>query len=221
MTDESELLAAVQKDDAVRAAAILERNPLILRMRTPSGTLVLTAIYHGAANVLRLLIERTPEDALSLYEAAATGSERRLKTILGQSRVRVNTANPEGFTPLGLASFFGHAAAVKVLLDNGADVNLRALSEFANTALDAAVAGDRVDVVRILVAARSDPNVRSQGNSTPLHKAAAHGNVEILRLLLDAGADVHATRDGGHRPIDDAREKGHAEAVALLGQRER
>src|SRR5690242_14050939 len=176
MTDEEELLAAVQKDDAASVRTLLDRRPLILRMRTPNGTLVLTAVYHGATNALHLLLERTPEDALGIHEAAATGNARRLKTILGQSRTRVDTANPEGFTPLGLAAFFGHLDAAKVLLENGADVNRKAPSRFANTALDAAVAGNRPDLVKALLAAKADPNARSEGNYTPLHKAAAHGN---------------------------------------------
>jgi uncharacterized protein len=219
MTDEEELLAAVQKDDAAQVGAILDRNPLILRMRTPNGTLVLTAVYNGAANALRLLLERTPEDALGLHEAAAVGNARRLKTILGQSRIRVNVANPEGFTPLGLAAFFGHLDAAKVLLENGADVNLKSPSRFANTALDAAVAGDRPDLVKALLAARGNPNVRSEANYTPLHKAAAHGNPEIVRMLLDAGADPKATRDGGQLPIDDARKEGHDAIVKILQAR--
>jgi ankyrin repeat protein len=221
LPDEADLLAAVEKDDVVHVQEILDRNPLVLRMPTPNGTLVLTAVYHGAGGALRLLLERTPEDALSLPEAAATGNARRLKTILGQSRTRLNTPTGEGFTPLALAAFFGHPDAVKVLLEKGADVNLRGPSRFANTALDAAVSGDHADVVRILLAARGDPNARSEGNYTPLHKAAAHGNLEIVGLLLDGGADPNATRDGGQRPIDDAREAGHAAVVKRLEERVR
>jgi len=220
MSDQEDLLSAVKKDDAVLTGTILDRNPLIVRMRTPSGTLVLTAVYHGARNALRVLLERTAEDALGLHEAAAIGNARRLKTILGQSRVRVNTANAEGFTPLNLAAFFGHLEAVKVLLENGADVNLKPPSRFANTALDAAVAGDHADVVKTLLAARGDPNVLSEANYTSLHKAAAHGNLEIVRMLLEAGANPKAIRDGGHRPIDDAQEKGHGAIVDLLKKTE-
>jgi ankyrin repeat protein len=219
MTDSDELLAAVQKDDAPHAREILDRNPLILRMRTPNGTLVLTAAYHGATKALGLLLERTPEDALGLHEAAAIGNARRLKTILGQSRARVNAANPEGFTPLGLAAFFGHLDAAKVLLEQGADVNLRESSRFANTALDAAVAGDHPDLVKALLAARGDPNVRSEANYTSLHKAAAHGNLAIVQMLLDAGADPKATRDGGSTPLEDARKEGHEAVVKLLQSR--
>lgn len=222
MSDADELLEATKKNDVARAREILDRSPLIVRSRTPNGTLVLTAAYHGARDVLKLLLERTPEDALNTYEAATTGNARRLKTILGQSRVRVNESNEEGFTPLGLAAHFGHVDAVKVLLENGADVNLKPPSRFQNTAIDAAVAGNApAEVVRVLLAAGADPKVRSEANYTTLHKAAAHGNIEIVRMLLDAGADPEATRDGGHRPIDDAREEDHAAIVRLLEERVR
>ena len=220
MGDEDDLLKAAQKNDLAKAQAILDRNPSLLRMHTPNGTLVLTATFYGAGDIVKLLLARTPEDALNLYEAATVGNARRLKTILGQSRVRVNEATKEeGFDPLGLAAFFGHAEAVKVLLDHGADVNQKPPSRFANTAVDAAVSGDHADVVRILLAARANPNVRSEANYTTLHKAAVHGNLEVVRMLLDHGADVHAIRDGGHTPLDDAVEKGHTAIADLLRAR--
>src|SRR2546430_17523011 len=113
MAEQDDLIATVLKDDTERARAIFDHDPRLLRMRTPNGTLVLTAVYHGATKALGLLLERTPEDALSLHETAATGNARPLKTILGQSRTRVNAGSPEGFTPLGLAAFFGHLDAAQ------------------------------------------------------------------------------------------------------------
>src|SRR5947199_6522 len=105
MGDEDDLLTAAQKNDLAKAQAILDRNPSLLRMHTPNGTLVLTATFYGAGDVVKLLLARTPEDALNLYEAATVGNARRLKTILGQSRVRGNEATKdEGFDPLGLAA---------------------------------------------------------------------------------------------------------------------
>ncbi len=219
MADEGELLEAVAQDrgDAVRA--LLDRNPFLLRMPTPNGTLILTAKYYGAQAALTVLLDKTREDELNLYEAAAVGHARRLKTILGQSRTRVNAPNPEGFTPLGLAAFFGHPEAVHILLEHGAAVNESDKSRFANTALDAAVAADHIEVVRVLLAAGANVNVRSAGAATPLHKAAMNGNAEIAALLLDRGADMNATRANGHTPLTDAEEKGHAAVVELFKAR--
>src|SRR5438132_13192741 len=100
MGEEDELLEAAQKNDLAQAQAILDRNPSLLRMRTPNGTLVLTATFYGASDVLKLLLARTPEDALNLSEAATAGNARRPKTIPGQRRVRVTEATKEeGFDP--------------------------------------------------------------------------------------------------------------------------
>src|SRR3989442_293406 len=198
MGDEDDLLTAAQKNDLAKAQAILDRNPALLRMHTPNGTLVLTSTFYGAGDVVKPLLARRPEDAMNLYEDATVGNARRLKTILGQSRVRVNEATKEeGFDPLGLAAFFGHAEAVKVLLDHGADVNQKPPSRFANTAVDPAVSGDHPDVVRILPPAAAHPDRRSYPNYNTRRQAAVHGKLEIVRMLLDRGADVHAIRDGG------------------------
>lgn len=219
MGDEDELLDAVKANDAARVRAVLARNPFLVRMKTPNGTAVLTAKYVGAEDALAALLERTPEDRLNLYEASALGRAARLKTILGQSRVRVNEANPEGFTPLGLAAFFGHADSVKVLLEHGAAVNAADRSRFGNTALDAAVAANHADVVRVLLAAGADANVRDSARYTPLHKAAANGNAEIARILLEGGADANAVRDGGKTPLADAMDRGHEDVAEVLRAR--
>ena len=216
MSDKSDLLAAVKAKDAKGVRAILDRDPSLARMKTENGTIVLTAVYYGAGDAAKVLLERVQEDELNLYEAAALGHARRLKTILGQSRTRVNDANPEGFTPLGLAAFFGRPEAVQVMLEHGADANFVPPSRFGNAALDAAVAGNHADIVRVLLAAGAKVNLRDAVGATPLHKAAMHGNLEVAKMLLERGADVNATRDGGHTPLADANEKGHAAIVKLL-----
>src|SRR6266536_3149775 len=191
MTDEEALLAAVQKNDATGVRTILDRNPLVLRTRTPNGTLVLTAAFYGATDALKILLERTPEDALNLYEAATVGNERRLKTILGQSRTRIDDATKEeGFSPLGLAAFFGHVEAVKVLLENGADVNAKPPSRFQNTAVDSAVSGDHAEVVRVLLAAGADPKATRDGGNTPLDDAREKGNAAVVEFLEARGAEA-------------------------------
>ncbi len=216
MSDEDELLAAAKANDAAKVRGVLGRNPYIARMKTENGTILLTAKYYGAEDALNALLERVQEDQLNLYEASALGRAARLKTILGQSRLKVNEPNAEGFTPLGLAAFFGYADAAKVLIEHGASVNDSDKSRFGNTALDAAVAASHADVVRALLAAGANVNVRDSAGYTPLHKAAQSGNLEIARMLLDHGADVNAVRTGEGTPLADAQAKGHADVAELL-----
>ncbi len=218
MSDEADLVAAVKANDAAKAQSILSRNPFIARATTENGTVLLTAKYYGAEEALAALMAHVQEDSLNLYEASALGRPARLKTILGQSRFKVNEPNAEGFTPLGLAAFFGNADALQVLLANGAAVDDPDRSRFGNTALDSAVAANHADVARALLAAGANPNVRDSADYTPLHKAAANGNVETVRLLLDHGADAAAVRKGGGTPLEDAEAKGHADVAELLRQ---
>jgi len=64
------------------------------------------------------------------------------------------------------------------------------------TALHTAARHDRLDVVRLLLANRADPNAREEGDNTyPLHWAAAGRLVDVARALLDAGGDVHGFGD--------------------------
>ncbi len=219
MADEDELLAAVKANDAGTVRAVLGRNPFIARAKTPNGTVLLTAKFYGAEDALAALMEHVQEDSLNVYEASVLGRAARLKTILGQSRFKVNEPNSEGFTPLGLAAFFGCLDAVKVILDHGAAVDAPDKSRFGNTALDAAVAADHADVVRALLAAGANANVRDSADYTPLHKAAANGDVEVARMLLDGGADPAAVRRGGGTPLAEAQAKGHAAVADLLRQR--
>jgi ankyrin repeat protein len=148
--DEDDLLAAVGANDPAKVRAVLARNPFIRRMRTPEGTLPLTAKHAGAEAALGALLERVQEDELNLYEASALGRAGRLKTILGQSRTRVNEPGPQGFTPLGLAAAFGQVDAVKVLLEHGARVT--AAREGGDTPLALARARGHEEVARILTA---------------------------------------------------------------------
>ncbi len=155
MGDEEELLAAVRADDPARVRAILNRNPFIRRMRTPEGTILLTAKHAGATRALSAILERVNEDELNLYEAAGLGRPGRLKTMLGQSRQRVSEPGPQGFTPLGMAAFFGEPEAAKVLLDHGARADLgRAGGE---TPLALAKARGHEDVARILESRHRSP----------------------------------------------------------------
>jgi ankyrin repeat protein len=217
MGEEEDVVAAVKANDAVKVKELLAANPNLILTKTPDGSLLLTAVFHGARDVMRAILPRFPQ--LSIHEAASVGDAQRLQRILEEEPALVNAPHPQGFSPLGLAAFFGHKSAVQVLVARGAEVDAVDTSQFANTALDAAVAANHLEVVKILLQNHASVNVRSAGDFTPLHKAAMNGNLDIAKLLLDGGADVNATDGSGKTPLQCAAEKGHQEVWALLRQR--
>jgi ankyrin repeat protein len=100
---------------------------------------------------------------------------------------RLVTENPEIVEPgvLHLMSKRGDVAAVKWLLDHGADPNaLWAHWDADVTPLHLAVMHDHVDVVRVLLTAGADSTIRdSKHDSDPLGWAEFFGRLEIVRLL--------------------------------------
>ena len=105
-------------------------------------------------------------------------------------------------TLLHMAAKKGYAKAVKMLLDNQADINVRDVMDA--TPLHDAVLEDKVEIVRILIAYGADLDVKSSYLSTPLHNAALFGKVEIAKLLLENGADVNAKNNYDITPLKAA-----------------
>ncbi|MEL7266861.1 MAG: ankyrin repeat domain-containing protein, partial [Planctomycetota bacterium] len=57
-----------------------------------------------------------------LMRAATNGSVTELQKLV-DAKLDLNQSDEEGITPLMIASFSGHSRAVRLLIDNGADVN--------------------------------------------------------------------------------------------------
>jgi ankyrin repeat protein len=110
--------------------------------------------------------------------------------------------NRNKMTLLHLAVAKGYVKAVKLLLDNKANVNVRNITD-ATPLHDAALEG-KIEMVKVLIANGADLNAVSDYLSTPLHIAASRGKVEIAKLLLENGADVNAKDKVGITPLTAA-----------------
>src|SRR4051794_26802759 len=81
----------------------------------------------------------------------------------------------------------GDAAAVGRLLEAGVDANAK--TPYGATALSFAAEKGHVEVVRLLLAAKADPNVKDTFyDATPLTWARMKNHTEVIRELLAAGA---------------------------------
>lgn len=154
---------------------------------------LLQALYQGDRARAEALLAENPE--LTIFEAAAAGRTERVRELLRKDPSLANAFGDDGFHPLGLACFFGHVDAARVLLEHGADVN--ALSR-----------NDRIQTAAIHAAAASN----EEGTDEAMR-------YELVELLLDHGADPNLSQGGGFRAIDAARQNGDAKVERLLRER--
>ena len=179
---------------------------------------IMIALYHRQMHRVEELLASGIE--LNVFEAAGTGQTQRLNGLVAADPSLVNSHANDGFTPLGLAVFFGHLDTVKALLDAGADPNLASREAMKVTPLASASAARELDIARILIEHGANVNARAANDLTPLHESAATGKVEFVKLLLEHGADVNAKTTDGKTPLDYAREHNQHEMIELLGNTE-
>jgi len=153
---------------------------------------------------------------LDIYESAAVGKFDSLASNIYTHPQLINSYSNDGFTPLGLACYFGHEESARYLLLKGAEVNACSTNGYHVYPLHSAVASNNSDIAKILIEAGADVNVAQVSGITALHSAAHHGNIELIILLLEAGANVNAKTEDGRTAADMARTAGHTELAKIL-----
>jgi ankyrin repeat domain-containing protein 50 len=127
------------------------------------------------------------------------------------------SSNAPGFTDLMVASFFGHAAAVELLLQKGAE--LESQDKNGRTPLSWAAEKGHTEVVELLLQKGAELESEGDDGGTPLSWAAVNGHTEVVELLLQKGAEVESKDKDGWTPLSWAAEDGHTEVVELLLQK--
>ncbi len=128
--------------------------------------------------------------------------------------VAVCSAAQAADTPLIEAVRGGDAAAVRTLLDRGADADARAAD--GATALHWAAYADDLASVELLIAAGADVVARNRAGVTPLSLAAATADAALVARLIEAGADPDGRLPGGETPLMMAARTGRVEVLAVL-----
>jgi ankyrin repeat protein len=150
---------------------------------------VLQAIYRGD----REEAERLAADKeLDVFEASALGRTERVSELLDADPSLANSWADDGFQPLGLASFFGHPDAARLLVERGAEVNSASQNAMKVMPLHSAAAAQdpdvRYEIAKLLLEAGADPNARQQDEYTPLMAADQHRDERLRTLLVAHGA---------------------------------
>jgi ankyrin repeat protein len=208
-TMEDRVFELIEAGDVAGLRELLATDPALAASRRADGTsAILWARYQFELEAVEVLLAANPP--LDAFEAAAIGRTAELEAALRRDPGVATAFAPDGFTALGLASFFGHLEAVDVLLAAGARVNDASQNPMRVAPLHSALAGGHAEIVERLLAAGADVNAVQADGYTPLHETAQNGDEAMAEQLLATGADPTARLDNGFTPADSARAAGHA-----------
>ena len=193
------------------------RTPLFWAVENQQAELVYLLIQAGANVNAADRFGATP-----LRFAAAAGSLEIAQALL-QAGAQVN---PE---PSGLPTFYDgntplHAALsgsnpapmVRLLVENGADVNLKDRYRSNSSLLHLVIHAGHGELAAFLVAAGADVRAVNNAGNPPVQVAAFAGLPEVIQVLLAAGSSVNVQDNVGDTPLHDAALQGHGEAAEVL-----
>jgi ankyrin repeat protein len=206
---------AIKAGEFDRVKAMASAEPTLIDAKSRTGeSAILTAVYHRQKEIANLLVARGA--SLTLAEACAAGEVERVERLLADAPEALNALTGDGWTPLHLAAFFGHARVAEFLLGEGAQARAVSSNTNGNTPLHAALAGNHTFVAALLMGHGADVNAADAAGWRPLHIAAANNNIDAMKTLIAQGADVGAANKEGQTALTLAQEKNRREAVALL-----
>eukprot|EP00731_Ephydatia_muelleri_P005630 Em0002g1806a len=125
-----------------------------------------------------------------------------------------DAVDKDRWTALMLASMEGHMECVKVLLDNGAEINIQD-KEGWTTLMKSSRAG-HMECVTVLLDKGAEVNIQDTEGWTALMLASRAGHMECVTVLLDKGAEVNIPDTDGWTALLRASGAGHMECVKVL-----
>jgi ankyrin repeat protein len=194
-----------------------------------NGILVKLAAIPGTITLFQLLIARGVDPKtnavgnFTLYNAASSG-DTALVGLLLRAGLQVNDTTAFGEVPVNAALNFKTFATLKMLVDNGADVNFQNLKEPIfpqligfTPLMNSALSNDKRSVLYLLDHG-ADPNLRNKTGFTALMlwEQSDGGDAEVTQALIDHGARVSDEAPDGTDALYYAMEKGNTPTVALL-----
>ena len=127
-------------------------------------------------------------------------------------------------TPLFEAAYWGHSEVVSILLENGADPNIKSAFCISDenpggqtqTPLQRAAAKGIIGMVQNLIDKGAEVDVADEFGETSLHKAAGKGMKDMAQMLIDRGANVDMVDALGETPLHKAAKYGMIDVVQVL-----
>ncbi|QQR49631.1 ankyrin repeat domain-containing protein [bacterium] len=197
-----------------------------LNVLAKSNTPLSLAAGKGMIEIVKLLLDRGADFTKMppiIFSAVSSANEEMVRLLIERGLGGVNVKHWNGLFALMLAVNKGLKNIASLLLENGADVNLKRDSD-NSTSLHLAVQNGDKEIVKVLLLRTGiDVNAQNKEGNTPLHLAVLKDNLEIVILLLQQGADVTLKNNeenkaadlSSHEEIKDALERAESKKTPM------
>jgi ankyrin repeat protein len=197
----------IERNDADGLRKLLAKDPSLVQ-RTGAGVLPhwrwtllqLATAADASLDVVKALVDagsdvtaQDNEGNTSLHRAVKRIGREKLSTkdyegiirLLLEKKADVRVANLGGITPLHMAAASrADPSAIEILIEAGADVNLKTLASSGGwTPLHGAAARNSGDIVAVLLKHGADPTAKDFRGMTPLQAAEQCSCAEAARVL--------------------------------------
>ena len=160
------------------------------------------------------------ENVSTFCKAVKLEEYDKVKTLIKKG-VEINTNKCDGYTPLILAITNNDIPMIKLLVSQGADVNMPEIKE-GGIPLTWAVSEGNLDIVKYLVEnkfSKAKVNMPNRDGHTALMWAAENGYLDIVKYLVEnpfENARVNTTDGDGCHALIYAAYNGHSDIVKYL-----
>jgi len=183
--------------------------------------LLVYASKHGYIDIMKLLIEKGAEvniedaDGMTpLYWAAINNNAHITKFLIEDKGAEVDYEGINSTTALIEASKHGYIDIVKLLIANGANINIKA--SVSKTPLHYAVNIGYMDIAEFLIKEGAVVDVEDGDGMTPLHYAVEESNRDMIKFLIDKGADINSKNRNGEVALKYPYDKDDKEMVEFM-----
>jgi ankyrin repeat protein len=189
------LVIAAERGDVAAVRQLLASGAPVDQRDARGRTALLAATHENRIEAARLLIaagaDVNAKDSIDDSPYLYAGAEGRLEILrLTLPKADLKSVNRYGGTALIPAAHHGHVEVVRELLATATDVNH--VNRLGWTALlEAVILGDGsaryVEIVRLLLDGRADPNIADRDGVTPLTHAKRRGFDGMAALIVAKG----------------------------------
>ena len=182
-----------------------DQTPLLLAMGRDWFKLSRILIDRGADPNVENNDGKTPLHLLSDSRVHNDNSLDLLWVLLKRGAM-VNKRDKNGETPLLLAMGRGWIKLVRILLEHGAEANVKKSTNrktLLHLLLESQIRdeGEALDIMSLLLDRGAMANGRDVNDQTPLYLAMGRDWFKLARILLEHGADASGTNNEGKTPL--------------------